>query len=544
MPTPRTLLKELRMNPSPDRAEALLRQLCGLELPPRELLALHEALLFYKAYPLSEALRRFCESELKGFAKRIASLSPDDRAQLDQTGIAGTRILYPYDLPMVRWLMKRLGDKIEIDWDSYEERDDDPLSEYLPMLLESTAQDALDEGIISSRDLLEAVRGSSFRTSLAWLVRAFEKAFPSPIREHLYNGMQLTLTLDLGASSPSRTLSDDGKPDQLSIWDPSQGRPRFDLIAEAQKIIPMPDPVPKARGEALLNLVYSTLLPRLRELFPATHGNPEEVYEFPLERGVCIVFWFMKAEWRLPLEAGWGLLALRNGVPIGYGAGGMLEDRSEIAINVFDTFRGGEAAWLYSQYARIFNSVCGARWLVTRKYQIGYENEEGLASGAYWFYDKLGFRSVDAGIRKLADSERKKIAKQKGYRSPRSILKKLCQADIALSLAGQDASEYEEFPLGAAGLAAARAAAMQTNAADKLFGIDQTGWTQNEKTRFAQMIPFLLICPNFEKWPEADRKMALDLCRLKGSAREADYARLMSKAKRFFAELRKAAVAG
>jgi hypothetical protein len=309
------------------------------------------------------------------------------------------------------------------------------------------------------------------------------------------------------------------------------------------------------RGRQLLDLTYGTLLPRLRELYPATYGNPAEVYDIPLERGIRIIVWFMKPEMRLPLEVGWGLLLLKNHVPIGYGAGGMLEDRSEIAINVFDTFRGGEAGWLYSQYARVFHALGAAPWLVTRKYQIGYENEEGIASGAYWFYDKLGFRSTDAAVRKLADAERRKIAKQKGYRTPRRLLKKLCEADVVLSLEGREAGEYREFPLGQAGLAAGKVIGkmfegqreeLEGRVLEKMrrrFGVSTDGWTTAEKARFAQMSLFALLVPGLEKWPEPERQAVMDLCRLKGSACEGDYARAFRRNRKFFAELRKVAEA-
>lgn len=229
----------------------------------------------------------------------------------------------------------------------------------------------------------------------------------------------------------------------------------------------------------------------------------------------------------------------------------MLENRSEIAINVFDTFRGGEAAWLYSQYARVFHALGAAPWLVTRKYQIGYENEEGIASGAYWFWDKLGFRSTDAAIRKLADAERRKIARQKGYRSPRRILKKLCEADIVLSLEGKDPKEYREFPLGAAGLAAGRVIKeVFDGQSDRLderiltemqrrFGVNYEGWSADERRGFAQMSLFVLAVQGLEKWPEKERQAILDLCRFKGSACEADYARSFRKNRKFFSELGK-----
>ena len=548
MSAPKILFREIRLRPEPQRTLELLKRLSDFTLTSKDLFEYHEILLFGKAYPRTRELYRFCAEQLRGFYRRIQILDEDERAELNQSGIVGTRIYYPYDEPMVRWLILRLGKAIDVDWAAYDEKDDDPLADILPQMIEPALGDAADDQDLSSQNLVAAWRGR--KSSLEWILNGMQR-FPEAIRPQLYNNLALPLVLKLIPEGPSRTLLDDGEPDELFLWNPDEARAPFDLVAEVKRPLTIPEPQTEKRGRELLDLAYGTLLPRLRELFPATHGNPAEVYDIPLERGIRIILWFMKPERRLPLEAGWGLLLLKNNVPIGYGAGGMLENRSEIAINVFDTFRGGEAAWLYSQYARVFHALGAAPWLVTRKYQIGYENEEGIASGAYWFWDKLGFRSTDAAIRKLADAERRKIARQKGYRSQRRILKKLCEADIVLSLEGKDPKEYREFPLGAAGLAAGRVIKEVFDwQSDRLheriltemqrrFGVNYEGWSADERRGFAQMSLFVLAVPGMEKWPEKEKRAVLDLCRFKGSACEADYARSFRKNRKFFSELGK-----
>lgn len=542
-------IRELRSYPNSSRVLTLLKGLVATASRPRALWTLHEFLLFYKAYPRSKAIRRFCETELNRFPQYIRALSDDEREGLAQTGIVGTRIYYPYDWATARWLMLRLGDTIEVDWRAYDQRDSDPLSEYLPLCIQPAEGDAADDPATTAQGFIEAARGPSHGTSLAWVVDSFARAFADPVRQQIYNAMNLSLVMDLTPRGPSRTLLSDGQPSRLFIWDPEKARAKFDLMAEIKRPLRFPLPVPLRRGRALLDLAYGTLLPRLRELYPATHGNPAEVYDVALERGIRMILWFMVPEFRLPLEAGWGLLIFKNNVPIGYGAGGMLHDRSEIAINVFDTFRGGEAAWLYSQLARLLNNLCHAPWLVTRRYQIGYENEEGVASGSFWFYDKLGFRSVDPEIRKLADQERAQIARHKGYRTPRRVLKKLCQADVVLSLDGAPTAAYREFPLGNAGLAASGVIAedfdgnrhdLQNRILVRLrqrFGVSCSGWTAHEKSRFAQMGLFVLALPHVDRWPTRDKIALFEFCRLKGSACEADYTRAFRKNGKFFEEL-------
>jgi hypothetical protein len=556
LPSFRSLIRELDARPTPARTRELLTALCALPgLAPEALRTLHERLLFARAYPRSRAIYELCTRELAGFEGRVAALPEAARATLDQSGMAGTRICYPYDLHMARWLQSRLGEHIEIEWDTYEERDSDPLSELLPLLLSKAEQDAVDDGGISTRELVQAARPAS-QTALGWLLERLDTLQDEALRQKVFNDLELALDVELTASGPSRTTWDDGDPARLFLWDPAAARVPFDLVSEIKRPLRLPPPVAPARGRELLELGYGVLLPRLRELYPAIHGNPAEVYDIALERGVRVVLWFMRPAWRLPLEAGWGIVLLKNHVPIGYGAGAMLDDRAEIAINVFDTFRGGEAAWLFAQYARISYTISRAPWLVTRKYQVGYENEEGLGSGSFWFYDKLGFRSVDGDIRALADEERTRIRKEPGYRSPKRVLRKLSQADVVMSLDGKAAREYREFPLGAAGLLAARQIAVRLGGErsglearvwrvlKERFGWKSTGLTASEKAAVAQMGLLVLALEGVDRWPQRAQHALMEFCRLKGSPRAADFARAFTKQHPFFTALREQTMNG
>ena len=57
----------------------------------------------------------------------------------------------------------------------------------------------------------------------------------------------------------------------------------------------------------------------------------------------------MTPERRLLLESMHGALTMKNGVPIGYVLFSSLFDSTEVAFNVFDTFRGAEAAHVLSR---------------------------------------------------------------------------------------------------------------------------------------------------------------------------------------------------
>jgi hypothetical protein len=213
-------------------------------------------------------------------------------------------------------------------------------------------------------------------------------------------------------------------------------------------------------------------------------------------------------------------------------------------MNLFAEFREGrEAAWILAQVCRAALSLCPAPWIVIRRYQFGGDgNDEGIDTGAYWFYDKLGFRSVDARVRAVGDGERRSIAGDPAHRTARRTLRRLASADVILGLEGQSPSTYREYPLGAVGLRACKAIADR-------FGADRAGldpWLAAAAgaptsrsldaytRRQAESALFRLVTdPEFQ--PVVRR-----LARLKGARREAGYARSLPAAAPWFDQLARA----
>ena len=57
----------------------------------------------------------------------------------------------------------------------------------------------------------------------------------------------------------------------------------------------------------------------------------------------------------------------------------------------------GESAWIYAQVLKLHKDALGVTSFSIDPYQLGFENDEALDSGAFWFYRKLGFRPTNAG---------------------------------------------------------------------------------------------------------------------------------------------------
>jgi len=127
----------------------------------------------------------------------------------------------------------------------------------------------------------------------------------------------------------------------------------------------------------------------------------------------------------MPTLAYHAVLILKNGVPCGYAESLALFERTEVGLNVFYTFRDGESAWVFARVLQLFRQTLGARVFSIEPYQLGFQNEEGIESGAFWFYRKLGFRPVVPRLAKLAAREEQRITNRTGYRTTARTLREL-----------------------------------------------------------------------------------------------------------------------
>jgi hypothetical protein len=80
-------------------------------------------------------------------------------------------------------------------------------------------------------------------------------------------------------------------------------------------------------------------------------------------------------------------------------------------------------------------------------YQIGFENEEGIESGAFWFYRKLGFRPTDPLVLKIAMKEEEKIRTRKGYRTSAATLRKLAHSPMIFELDEKRIGDWDRFQI-------------------------------------------------------------------------------------------------
>lgn len=512
---------------------------CQIE-DARALQAFHETLCFLQAYPDDAAVLASVDRALEGFPARVKRLAPAAARRLRDSGIAGTTLDYPFGFPMARWLARRFPRAVEIVWEKF--TDEDRLQESLALLLHPTEYDAFsDEGGLGWRRWLEVARAGRELTDLEVLLELFEKAgLDQATRDWLFESLALPIGWRLDGAQASRTFARLPWPRPVFHTALRRRPDQSDFIREVRRPLPTLRRAPRRLAEGLIEAARLAMAVRFRELFAFSYANPGDVLVADPGRGLRIALIGILPRSRLPFDGYYAYLVLKNGVPVGYGAAWQLFGALELAVNVFEPFRGGESAFILGQVLRAYHGALRMRVVVIDPYQIGHGNLEALKSGAFYFYRHLGFRPRDPAARRLAEEEEKKIARDPSYRTPLSTLKQLARSEIDLPLSadGPDA----ERCLTASSLAALvtarivrrfhgdrRAAARAASAAvaTALGAERRSHWPRDERLAFEQLSPLVALIPDLGRWPAADRRRLVQVLRAKGGPSETRYVRLL-----------------
>ena len=552
----RTLVKrlgEIKNRFSPEEREeklALLDRLRQTEIRTAGvLLNYHELLLFLRAYPDDEQILKLASDECDRFGARVARFRrarADAAWKLEDTGIAQTKMYYRYEYATIVRLVKWFGDALDIDWEELEETE--KLEAFLPLFCEWVENDGLDLGDISVEDWIALRKGD--RSSLRWLLENLKRAIPShSVRNNLYDLLDVPVAWQLADSPACRTHG--GVPCSQPFFHRDGLQRRIqDFSQEIVRPLSTISLAPRRTAELLIRTIRSALAVRHRSLYPVDYASREEVFLADLERGYQVVVYGIEPRRRLPIESDYAFLILKNGLVFGYGVGALLFDQVELALNIFETFRGGESALVLALVARVFHSLFGSTRFKLDRYQVGHENEEGLKSGAFWFYYRLGFVPKDPKVRGLARKEQAKINKKRSYRTPLSVLKKLAASDLDLTLEGGGTCAASDLPLADLSLKVTRMIGDRFGGDGKKATADCTEsvaralrcpgwkrWPDDQRQSFERLSLTMALIPDLERWPAEDKKGLAEIMRAKGKPQEAEYVRLVLRHERLRAAL-------
>ena len=508
---------------------------------PESLIELHEKLLFRRAYPHNRRELRQSETQIKQIASRVIQLSEadEDLSPLDApdvSGIAGTSVTSNFSYALVRWLVAEFPNQVSIDWDWFESEDQfgATMRRFLPLLEE----DAMVEAHVPYQTWLNEARGR--QNEVAWVIRQFERLPISDCQKaELYDSLKLHITWKFGSRS-SRTGMRLPAGKTFFHDQPLIKRRDVSLVDELNSP-PLPiKKLSRAEGEKILDLARETSAVRYRELHGFTHGDPSRVVRADLGRGTEAFVVSVPPEHRLPLRAYHAAMIFKNGVPVAYFEGLSLFERMESGFNLYYTFRDGETAWLYARILRLMRQLFGVTVFSIDPYQVGHENEEGIESGAFWFYRKLGFRPVKKELLKLTLAEERKMGSEPGHRTSARALRKLASGHMLFDLRGEQSHEWDRFEVRNIGLAVQRRMArdfggdaqrMRTHASQfiaKTFGL-KASKNEIQAKLFNDLLLAAATATKLAQWSSSERRAAAEIFMAKGGTDEAQYLHKMQK---------------
>ncbi|MGH9970166.1 MAG: hypothetical protein ACREBG_20555 [Pyrinomonadaceae bacterium] len=531
--------------------ERLLERLSRRRFSDAEsLIRFHEVLLFLRAYPQNARILQLVEKELSSFSQRVELLQSagSDTSALDRpevSGVAGTSVTDTFSYNIVRWLLEQHPTQVRFDWSWFE--DDNRLAATWPRFMPMLEEDALVEANVPYVEWLTAAKGRT--KEVAWLIQRFE-SLPRSDREkaELYDSLKLYV-----AWTPSYRATRTGMklPVRKIFYHRQPLILRRDISFRDELEAPPPalERLSARLGEVILKLARETSTVRYRELYGFTHGDPKRILKASLGRGVDIFLMGLRPGPRLPLRAYHAAMIFKNGVPVGYFEGLSLFERMESGFNLYYSFRDGETAWIYARTLNVFRHLLGVTVFTLDPYQIGHENEEGIESGAFWFYRKLGFRPTRAQLLERTLAQEKKIAARSSYRTPKTLLRQLAASPMVFELDRSRMGDWDRFQVRSIGLEVQRLMAARfkgdaerirgecVETFGPMIGIQPGVLNDVELRALGDFAGVLGLIPDLNRWSNQEKHALALIIRAKAGADEGRYLKLMQKHARLRAEM-------
>jgi hypothetical protein len=527
------------------RKLALLRTAAGAALCDMGvLLAYHDVLLFVLAYPATAAMRSLASRELARVAAATREMEANGPARacagLRGSGVAWSTITIAYSYPIARWLVSRYPRCAEVD--SFGEGGA-LLAQWLRHALPSAEFELLESCQDTPEELLEVATTGWRRSRLAWLIAQFERLPCDPaLREAAYDSLHLFVTLNPRDAPISRTFTR-GLPAA-----PFYHRGPLLRDVDANQLIASPLPparrLPRNACKQLVDAGRAVLAMLGRETDPITHADIARTRYYDLGRGVAIALFSASPRARDPLDSHIGYMLSKNSVPVGYGGGWPFLGTCKIGINIFAPFRGGESTFLMASVLRAYAQLFAVERFVVEPYQFGAGNREGLASGAFWFYFRLGFRPVESKLRAVANEEFEQMRRNPGHRTSLTVLRRFTRSDLERPVVPGARPACDPAALSRATTAwigarfggrRDRAEAVALSEVVAALGLeDYRGWNEDERHALRGLAPVLAQISDLHAWSARDKRRLAALVRAKGGdeyryfALMADFAQLRS----------------
>lgn len=537
-------LEELKRQP---QARAKLRKLLKRLARRRftdaaSLIRFHESLLFLRAYPPDSDTLREVEEILAPFAGRVEKLRAIE-ADLSEftdpqvSGISGTGFSAIFGYDITKHLAHRHPSQVQFDWDGYDNqsRFAEICQRFMPLLEE----DAYVESYYPHLEWLRAAAGPK-QSEFVWLVNRFEQlSLSDKDKAALFDSLKLWTHWEFGDAASSRTHMRRKVREVFYHDGPLLKRSDVSLDDEMKSPPLALRKLSTVEAQSFLSMGRDAMAARYRELHGFTFGDPRTLLCAEAGRGVEIFVWGVPPGRRLPMLAYHAVMILKNGVPISYAEGLSLFERVEIGINLFYTFRDGESAWIYARLMRLFRQLLGVEVFSVDPYQLGHLNDEGIESGAFWFYRKLGFRPIQPELLKLVRHEEDKMRARAGYRTSAQTLRRLSSGHVIYETPQTAQGHWDRFHVRNIGLAVQRRMGRCFDGDPQKFRLSSETaiartldaktekWNEAERRVFSDFSLTLSLIPDLARWTIDEKSAMLRIMKAKASADEKLYLRLL-----------------
>lgn len=490
------------------------------------LVAYHDVLLFFKAYPPSKKILGAIQAELKRVESAVSDIMArgnySSQRILSGSGIAGSLLIGQYSFAMSKWLVESFPDSVFLESIN---GDKETGSAILYSLLPDIEYYYTTQGNKSLQKRVLEITGND-KFQMQKIFNLFnDKNNLHKTTDLLYDQLKIYTEWKLVHPDYSRSFTAG-----LShpVYYHKNIKKIFVFEKEINKPLPGPSQITIQEKRHLINVARASLAFYYRETDPVTFADENEVKFFHCGRGISIALYGMEKEKRLSIESYIGYMVFKNSVPVAYGGGWIFGERCKIGVNIYPPFRGGESALIFSEVIRTYHQYFNIKRFIVRPYQFGKGNKEGLNSGAFWFYYKLGFRPSDPGIAMLASNEytlKKKTAIE--------VLRKFTGSDLELLLKPDIENDFDPALISKAitKMIISRFQGNRTKAIEivskslkKYLGLGKkNNLSENEASHFNQFSLMLSLLPGLKSWSLKDRKKLAQLIKSKSSKGERDY---------------------
>jgi hypothetical protein len=406
----------------------LLDDLNKTNLPVSNLLIDYQnVLLFIVAHPSNQSLLKLAEDELTRLSLHLKRMNKTNLLKFDNTGLPHTKTLSTFTHDLLNWY--KTDESVSLKIDSFY-NGTISLNDALALTVPSLEKEIISIGYKNNK-LLDALKVDK-QHQLTFLLSEFDKLEEQPlVKDYFFNGLHLYMQLLPQSNFFSKAYNRIVTKGPFYHTDIIK---QFDQVELLNRKLPKSKLFSATEFKQCLKVVKNSLSLLQRETDPVTYLDEKSFRLYELERGISIAIYGMKADRQLPLESYVGYTLFKNGLPAAYGGGWVFGKRSLFGINIFEPYRGGESGYMMCQLLRVYRQAFGVDYFEVEPYQYGLGNPEGISSGAYWFYFRFGFRSLEKELNQLSLNEFEKIKTQKGYRSSEETLLRFTESNIALNM--------------------------------------------------------------------------------------------------------------